>query len=391
MPPVVAPMGGSGVSAAAPHRFVALDSWRGIAALGVVMHHIAGDHGVVSMEWHGALGMCVDFFFVLSGFVIAGAYGERLAGGYPVRSFLWLRLGRIYPMHVVVLLIYIAVELVLAILGWTHGGRPSFTGTREPSAILPTLLLVQAFTMPGQDSWNIQSWSISVELWLYVVWALTWRLIGRAAVPLTVLVAATLMVIAVFRPEWLGQQMWAVRGFAGFGLGMGTWWLHERIGARELGTRMATALELAFVAAAAAAVVPFAPLIVADPVFAGLVTVFAFQRGAVSRLLLRAPFVLVGTISYSLYMIHGFVLGRCFDVLAAIEHFSGATLVGKTWFGSGMLVTGTLVTNLLTCAMMAASVAVGWLFWRFVENPARAWSRNHADTVTGHYPEAAPT
>ena len=375
----------------APRRFVALDSWRGIAALGVVAHHIAGDHGVVSMEWHGALGLCVDFFFVLSGFVIAGAYGERLAGGFPVRTFLWLRLGRIYPMHVVVLLIYIAVELVLAILGWTHGGRPSFTGTREMSAILPTLLLVQAFTMPGQDSWNIQSWSISVELWLYVVWALAWRLIGRWAIALAVIVAAVLMAIAAFRIEWLGPQMWAVRGFAGFGLGMGAWWIHQRMGSYEPGPRLATALELAFVVAAAAAVVPFAPLIVADPVFAGLVLVFAFQRGAVSRLLLHRPFVLVGTISYSLYMIHGFVLGRCFDVLAAIEHYSGATLIGKTWFGSGMLVTGTLLTNLLTVAMMAAAVGAGWLFWRFVENPARAWSRAHADTVTGHYPEATPT
>ena len=372
-------------------RFVALDSWRGIAALGVVMHHVSGDHGVVSMEWHGALGLCVDFFFVLSGFVIAGAYGERLAGGFPVRSFLWLRLGRIYPMHVVVLLIYIAVELVLAILGWTHGGHHAFTGTREPSAILPTLLLVQAFTMPGQDSWNIQSWSISVELWLYVVWALAWRLIGRWAIALAVIVAAALMTVAAFRAEWLGPQMWAVRGFAGFGLGMGAWWLHQRIGSYEPRPRLATALELAFVAAAAAAIVPFAPLIVSDPVFAGLVLVFAFQRGAVSRLMLRGPFVLVGTISYSLYMIHGFVLGRCFDVLAAIEHYSGATLVGKTWFGSAMLVTGTTVTNLLTVAMMAAAVGVGWLFWRFVEDPARRWSRAHADTVTGHYRAEAPT
>ncbi|GAC1405381.1 MAG: acyltransferase [Novosphingobium sp.] len=372
------------------HRYLALDSWRGIAALGVVMHHVSGDHGLVSMDWHGALGLCVDFFFVLSGFVIAGAYGQRLAQGFPVRTFLWLRLGRIYPMHVVVLVIYIVVELVLAILGWTHGGHHAFTGTREPSAILPTLLLVQAFTMPGQDSWNIQSWSISVELWLYVVWALAWRLIGRGAVPLAVLVSAALMAIAAFRPEWIGPQMWAVRGFCGFGLGMGTWLLHERIGVRELGNGVATALELVLVVAAAAAVVPFAPLIVADPVFAGLVLVFAFQRGAVSRLLQRGPFVLVGTISYSLYMIHGFVLGRCFDVLAAVEHYAGVTLVGKTWFGSAMLVTGTTVTNLLTVAMMAASVGVGWVFWRFVEEPARRWSRDHADTVTGHYPEAAP-
>lgn len=368
-------------------RFVALDSWRGIAALGVVLHHVAGDHGLVSMDWHLALGLSVDFFFVLSGFVIAGAYGERIAQGFPVRTFLWLRLGRIYPMHVVVLLIYIAEELVLAILGWTHGGHPAFTANRDISLVVPTLLLVQAFTQPGQDSWNIQSWSISVELWLYVIWALMWRLIGRRAILLAVIVAAALMAIAAFRTEWLGPQMWAVRGFSGFGLGMGTWWLHERLGAREPSLAQATMLELTTVVAAVAVVAFWAPLIVADPVFAALVLVFAFQRGAFSRLLMRAPFVLVGAVSYSLYMIHGFVLARCFDLVEITEYVSGVKLTGTTWFGSGMLVTGTTVTNLLTIMFMAASVGVGWLFWRYIEEPARAWSRAHADTVTGHYRE----
>ena len=63
--------------------------------------------------------------------------------------------------------------------------------------------------------------------------------------------------------------------------------LSERLGAREPSPRLATTLELAIVAAATAVVGNFAPLIVADPVFAALVAVFAFQRGAVSRLLLR--------------------------------------------------------------------------------------------------------
>ena len=72
-----------------------------------------------------------------------------------------------------------------------------------------------------------------------------------------------------------------------------------------------------------------APLIVADPVFAGLVLVFAFQRGAVSRLLQRGPFVLVGTISYSLYMIPGFeALGAYnifLEVFAEMRHVQRRT------------------------------------------------------------------
>ncbi|WP_454616650.1 hypothetical protein [Bradyrhizobium cenepequi] len=49
----------------------------------------------------------VDFFFVLTGFVIASNYRSRLADGFSAGRFLVLRLGRIYPLHIVTLLLFI--------------------------------------------------------------------------------------------------------------------------------------------------------------------------------------------------------------------------------------------------------------------------------------------
>ncbi|NTJ62784.1 acyltransferase [Agrobacterium rhizogenes] len=55
--------------------------------------------------------LAVDFFFVLSGFVIAHAYNNRLANGMSEKSFLWRRLIRLYPMFIVGLVLMTAYNL----------------------------------------------------------------------------------------------------------------------------------------------------------------------------------------------------------------------------------------------------------------------------------------
>src|SRR5438445_11061004 len=96
-------------------RFVVLDSWRGIAACMVALGHLdllspySHVHGVpfLSNSW-----LFVDFFFVLSGFVIAANYQQRLLDGFGVGRFLLLRLGRLYPLHFAVLTLFIGSELL---------------------------------------------------------------------------------------------------------------------------------------------------------------------------------------------------------------------------------------------------------------------------------------
>ena len=74
-------------------RFSTLDGLRGVAAIMVLLYHCD------QMAPRGYLG--VDLFFTLSGFVIARAYGDRLASGMPVGRFVALRLVRLYPMYFV--------------------------------------------------------------------------------------------------------------------------------------------------------------------------------------------------------------------------------------------------------------------------------------------------
>jgi peptidoglycan/LPS O-acetylase OafA/YrhL len=259
----------------------------------------------------------------------------------------------------------------------SHGGRVPFTGTRDPWALIPTVLLVQAFVMPSVGTWNTQSWSISVELGLYFVWACAWRAIGRFAVPLAVAQAVLLLTVWEVRPELIGNQVWAMRGFAGFGLGIGVRAIERHLSSRGRAVRfgVATGIEAAVLAGLVLVVNQATPLYLSDALFAALVLVFAFGRGWFAQVLGTAPFVFFGAISYSLYMVHGFVIGRTLDVLTLVQWWTGLRLVEHPANSMGLLVTPRWATDVLTLAIVAMAIALAWLSWRWIEEPCRRWSR----------------
>src|SRR5688500_8507161 len=91
-------------------RYTVLDSWRGIAACCVVFFHFEAFSHIYDIPLVRNSFLFVDFFFVLSGFVIAANYQERLVGGFGVFRFIVLRFGRLYPLHLFVLVIYIGAR-----------------------------------------------------------------------------------------------------------------------------------------------------------------------------------------------------------------------------------------------------------------------------------------
>jgi peptidoglycan/LPS O-acetylase OafA/YrhL len=81
------------------HAFLVLDGLRGVAAISVVVYHYMfyitdyGRHGLPNAF------LAVDFFFVLSGFIIAYTYEKRLLAGHFVGQFMLRRLIRLYPLY----------------------------------------------------------------------------------------------------------------------------------------------------------------------------------------------------------------------------------------------------------------------------------------------------
>ena len=372
-------------------RYLVLDALRGVCACMVVLYHLKapgmiGSNGLVRASF-----LFVDFFFVLSGFVIASSYGRRLEDGFPIHKFMALRLGRLYPLHLFVLAAFLAFEIMLAL----HGGaqRGAFQAGYAPGVLLATLTFTQIFFCDGTD-WNQPSWSIAAEFWTYLIFALLFRLLR-----------ARVILACVIVPVGCALYLWFVGGhylavvlagalarcLYGFALGVLACRIRSTVPPRaHLGFGPASIAELI----AAAAVVTFVPFAGAGPwsmaippLFFLVVLVFSFEGGAISKLLATAPFQLLGALSFSIYMIHSFLLLRLINVLEAIEkitHHRWALTARVN--GGNVLAPSPLLGDLIAIAFLGGVIACAYATYRLIEQPGRRWSRR---LVLGRHPRPA--
>ena len=396
----VAPAGRQ-ATVAAGERFGVLDSWRGICALLVTLLHFPTGSALSQSRFVGASYLFVDFFFVLSGFVIAGNYGRRLSEPRHVARFALVRFGRLYPLHLFVLGLFVAFEVVRLVLPqWQGGGAgaPPFTGENSLGNLVLNLLLLQGTGIAGQLTWNGPSWSISSEFFAYLFFAGIVLAAGRRGwLALCAMVVAGPLILAAFSPTRLDTtyHLGLVRCLYGFSAGaLLAWFLHDTLvgekavaagGANRLGWTVA---ELCVLIAIVRFVVDFgdgAGAIAAPFLFTAALYVFAHEGGLVSALLRGRFFLLLGTLSYSIYMLHVFVQRCMIGAGKLADKALGTDLSGL------MIVYGSEVVGIAPgrpwlglCAvlsMVAATVVASWLTWRFVEMPAMAWFRRLAKRI----------
>lgn len=387
----------NGPSHGAPVRFIALDSLRGIAALMVAAHHIQGEGFLLSLALlrHGWL--FVDFFFVLSGFVIAASYGARLAGGFSLRRFMVLRLGRVYPLYMAMLGAYLVLEIGLSLLGGDGIVlRQPFTGERAGDLLIANVAMVQWLSVFPENGWNAPGWSVAVEVWLYLGIALIWRLAGRSGWLVAIAAAALAGAVMLSGVDSIPDRM--LRGILGFGMGVGAWRVWQGSERAAGGARRATVLEagvaIAVIAAVSLAGSMAAAPVLCDFVFVAAVLVFAREGGAISMLLRRPAFVWAGVLSYSIYMVHGMVIGRGLDALRFVAAQGGpvlAEMVSRDGVSVRRIVGGPILTDIIALCLLAACVIAAWATWRLIEEPGRQWSRRRAAEMgVGREEAAAP-
>lgn len=132
-----------------PH-YLTLDALRGAAALMVVFYHIfegyafagsvgGGGDGIIRWFNHGYL--AVDFFFLLSGFVISYAYDDRWAQGMSLRGFFGRRLRRLHPM--------VVLGAVIGAAAFCLQGRMRWDGTVTPVSFVMLAMLMAMFMIPA--------------------------------------------------------------------------------------------------------------------------------------------------------------------------------------------------------------------------------------------------
>ncbi|MEZ4365356.1 MAG: acyltransferase [Kofleriaceae bacterium] len=360
--------------AAGGQRFVALDAWRGLCALVVAIEHVQIANPLVTNAFVHRGYRFVDFFFVLSGFVIAHAYGARLFDGAARGRFLARRLGRLWPLHAFVLgvLVLLEVGLAVASAAGVSVGREPF-GERATLASIPLhLLLVQGWgVLPGL-TWNGPSWSISTEFAAYGLFALISVVALRTRlVVAAVLGAAGAAIVWRWAPEGMGStfDFGLPRCVFGFMVGV-----IVRAAWGRWPVRGGTALELGTVVAVVGGVAMLptgAPALLVTPLFALAVWVFAGEDGAVSRLLGRRVPQALGAWSYSIYMVHAtlvlvLLIGATLATRLGVPIFARvegvAMIVGPAWFTTVLLATYLLVV-----------VGLARLTYLHVELPGQRW------------------
>jgi len=146
-----------------------------IAAVWVLLYHSQGPLDTIGLMSIpilpdfiriGRLG--VDLFFALSGFILAHTYlnslGEQLKAKKSIR-FWWLRLARIYPVHLVMLFVAGFAIVAQSIVTGEELNRSWLT----PWDFIKNLLLIQEWGGDPQRGWNFVAWSLSMEWLAYLL------------------------------------------------------------------------------------------------------------------------------------------------------------------------------------------------------------------------------
>ena len=353
-------------------RLHALTTLRFFAALHVVLFHMRVV-GILpgGLWWYqnfagiGYVG--VNFFFVLSGFILVYTYeGPELN----VRKFWWARFARIYPAY--------ALSLILAapffFFAVRHLDLPFFAWSKQHlfAACLLTVSLLQSWVPQAALTWNSVCWSLSVEAFFYFVFPLL--LLGSAKFSKTklalCLVGFWLVSLSFsfsyvhFHPDGMdkinsGETTLFWKNILSFnpivrlpefavGACAGRLFL-AGAGKKSFATPLILGGLLAF-----ACVVVFAGKI-PNPVmsagllssaFAAIIYGCALQPKWTS-FLTNSWLVLLGDASYSLYLLHSLVITRAFDAASHLAHPARVAVA------------------------LAVAIAASLLSYRLVEEPAR--------------------
>lgn len=362
-------------------RFQALDSFRGLLALAVVMYHAHAVNTFTELRFFRNADYFVDFFFVLSGFVVCFSYGLRLNTWQQVRDFAVTRTLRLYPLHLVMLAVALAIECT-KVVGEAHGmsfGSHSFKGLRAVDEILPNLFLLQSWWSGFEPlSFNYPAWSISIEYYTYMLFALMLWWLPRQARAAFAVIAVTAMVLLSVDSVLLTTQ--ALQGLSCFFAGVITYQVYNVLGERRLSRRLGVVLEVTVLSVIVLLLGYFntPPKALMALLFCVAVLVFAFEAGSVSTLLGKRPFRRLGKLSYSIYLTHATLLVLSYIVLKALGNMAGITLqadlpetdsgVMKRYIATGSL----LLNNALLLGQLLGVLMVSALTYRYIELPAIA-------------------
>ncbi|MFC4254219.1 acyltransferase family protein [Altererythrobacter xixiisoli] len=284
------------------HIWHTIDGMRGLAAIAVVTFHY---RNMLGPWWFESAHLAVDLFFLISGVVIAAAYDQKLAEGLSTWRFMQARMIRLMPLYLLGLCLGASVILFDILMGQSRWSLAQLM----PVLVIGVLMLPNPFPAPRHDLFplNLPSWSLFWEVTVNLLYALLHRVLtlprvlmvaGLAGVALALLTieAGTLD----FGYNWTRPEIGFLRVVLSFFAGVALMKLH-RMGRLP---RLQLPPVLLLLATAALLALPaewgwikdMACVTLAFP----LVCIVALN----SEPRFLAPYVLLGMVSYPVYVIH---------------------------------------------------------------------------------------
>jgi len=186
---------------------------RGLAACAVIVDHVPSH--MLGPLLPGRY-LAVDFFFLLSGFVLSHVYGDGLAAGMSARAFMGARLVRFLPFYLLATLLGASMSVLYIYKGWTLG---DLSTVPVPLLLNMLFLPVPPWLASVPFPFNGPSWSLFYELVINLAYA-------ALAVSLSVRRLAVICIVTAPILAWL-----VVR----FGTGDGGWhWDNFQVGAARV-------------------------------------------------------------------------------------------------------------------------------------------------------------
>lgn len=312
----------------ATKKFANIESLRGIAALSVVLYHFdIGSHFnvvFVKNSW-----LMVDFFFVLSGFVIALSYINRINSFEDLISFQKKRFWRLYPLHLLTLFLFVLIETSKYFAETKFGlvgNTPAFF-SNNLDAFFANLFLIQNWTLNAL-TYNYPSWSISAEFYTYAVFGV-FVLLAKGNLVRFYLLAIMVIVFSYIVLDEIGMDEGRISGparcLASFFIGTLTYKAFSILKTNfSFNNSIPSSLIIIvgilciiFMGSEKKGVIIFIPFIFSLII---LSLVLTNEYAYINKLLNNGTLIYLGTISYGIYMIHAFVWWIWTQLLKYVLH-----------------------------------------------------------------------
>lgn len=347
-----------------PIRGGGLDLLRFLASVFVVLFHFGPEAPIALGQMHDiwARGyLATDFFLMLSGFVLARAYGAKLNSGQLKPLEFWLkRFARSYPTHLITLGL-----LVLLVLAANLIGKPPAHPENFPLSGIPAqIFLLHVFGLGG-GAWNIPAWTLSALLICYAIMPWIWRVFSKLkgllmplALAITLLLAGqtislSLLDVSIFQ---LPYHLALIRAFPLFLVGL--------LLARAVETGDWTQTRSHMLVAAGA----------------GILWVDCISHGPDTLSLIAIGLLTLGCGSY---VVTKPIAGAAWGAKVSFSLFMTHTLVGAVGFAAVRPVLQSLyppmakglLAWLFWFAMLAAALITADLYNRLIDAPLQKWIR----------------